>query len=103
MSDLPNQAPADELHAVRAELIALEERERQLRQLMLSDPSARTGNRYCVEVREVTTNRLDIKALREMYPVEVEEHTYPTVTKRVELRGISDDGEIVSLRKGADK
>lgn len=92
--------PADELHAVRSQLKALEEREGQLRALILKEPSARTGNHWVAEVREVESQRTDLKALREMYPAIADEHTYPTVTKRIVLSGIDQEtGELVSARK----
>ena len=91
--------PADELAEVRAQIKALEGREGELKALMLSDPSARTGNQVVAEVREVTTRRCDIKELRAAYPDAVEEHTHSVTTKRVELRGINEDGEIVRLKR----
>jgi hypothetical protein len=95
--------PADELQAVRAQLKTLGEREAALKALMIHDPSARSGNAYVVEICEVETRRCDLKELRAAYPAEVEEHTYPIKTLRVELRGVSEDGEIVSLRRKAGK
>jgi hypothetical protein len=95
--------PADELQAVRAQLKTLGEREAALKALMINDPSARSGNAYVVEICEVETRRCDLKELRAAYPAEVEEHTYPIKTTRVELRGLSEDGEIVSLRRKAGK
>lgn len=91
--------PADRLAEVRATLKTLSEEEAALKQLMHADPSARTGNAFVVDLVEVTTQRCDLKELRAAYPAEVEEHTHPVTTVRVELRGISDDGEIVSLRR----
>ena len=100
--NIPNLPPADELHAVRAQLKTLGERETVLKQLMLSDPSARSGNQFVVELREVETTRVDLKELRAMHKDLVAEYTFPVKTTRVELRGISEDGEVVSLRrKGA--
>jgi hypothetical protein len=100
MSDArPNTPPPDELAAIRAEMKRLEEREAALRSILLSDPSARTGNAWVAEVREVESSRVDLKALREMYPSIADEHTYPVTTKRIELMGITEDGEIVSARK----
>ncbi|HEY1441368.1 MAG TPA: hypothetical protein VGF65_11130 [Mycobacterium sp.] len=95
--------PADELADVRARIKMLEEREVELRNLLIGDPSARTGNHYLVEVREVETKRTDLKELRAMYPDLVEEYTYPVKTTRVDLKGITEDGEIVSLRSKATK
>jgi hypothetical protein len=97
MADLPNLPPADELFALRAEIRQLTERENALKALMINDPSARTGNRYLVEIKEVTTNRCDIRELRAAYPDAVAEHTHPVTEKRVELRGLTDDGEIVAI------
>jgi hypothetical protein len=93
--------PADELQAVRAQLKTLGERESALKALMINDPSARTGNAYVVEICEVETRRCDLKELRAAYPAEVEEHTYPIKTTRVELRGVSEDGEIVRIKRGS--
>ena len=91
--------PADRLAEVRATLKTLSEEEAALKQLMLSDPSARTGNAHVVELKQVVSQRVDLTELRAAYPVEVEEHTHPITTTRVELRGISEDGEIISLRR----
>ena len=77
-----NLPPADELFDVREQLKALTSRERDLRSLMLSDPSARTGNRYAVEIRDVQTTRTDIKELRAMHPTLVEEYTFKLTAAR---------------------
>lgn len=92
--------PADELAEVRATLKTLGEREAALKALMHADPSARTGNRYCVDLVEVTTQRCDIKELRAAYPAEVEEHTHPVTTTRVELRAVDEDGVVTRIKKG---
>jgi hypothetical protein len=91
--------PADELYAIRDEIKQLTSRERVLRALMLSDPSARTGNLYAVEVRDVQTTRTDITEMRKMHADLVAEYTFKVTEQRVELRGISEDGEITSLRR----
>lgn len=93
--------PADELHAVRQQLKTLGEREAALKALMLSDPSARTGNQFIVELCEVTARRTDLKELRACHPDIVEQFTFPLKTTRVELRGLTEDGEVVSLRRKA--
>jgi len=95
----PNTPPADELFDVRAQLKELTGRERDLRSLMLSDPSARTGNRYAVEIRDVQTTRTDLKELRAVHPDIAEQFTFKVTEQRVELRGISEDGEVTSLRR----
>jgi hypothetical protein len=97
MAELPNIPVPDELADVRAALKRLETREMELKQILLSDPSARTGAAYLAEIREITSKRTDIKELRAAYPAEVDEHTHPVTTTRVELRGISEDGEIVAI------
>lgn len=100
MSDVATQTPpADRLAAVRAQMRALEEEEAGLRSLLLSDPSSRTGNHYAVEVREVESQRVDLKELRAAYPTQVDEHTWPVTTKRLELREITEDGELVRIKR----
>ena len=94
-----NLPPADELFAVRAELKELTSRERTLRALMLSDPSARTGNAYAVEIRDVQTTRTDLAEMRKMHPTLVDEFTFKVTEQRVELRGINEDGELLPLRR----
>lgn len=84
---------------MRAQLKALEEREGELKRLMLTDASARTGNAHVVEIEEVQTTRTDIKELRANYAEIVEQFTFTVPVKRVVLRGISEDGEIISLRR----
>lgn len=99
-TDRPNLPPADELAEVRATLKTLGERETALRNLMLADPAARTGNKFLAELREVESRRCDLKELRAAYPTQVDEHTYPVKTLRVELRAVDQEtGEIVSTRK----
>jgi hypothetical protein len=97
---LPNVPPADELADIRAQLKALEKREDELKALMLSDPSARTGNAYVAEIREVTSRRTDIMELRATNPDLVDEYTFTIKTARVELKAIDQEtGEITSLRR----
>ena len=94
-----NLPPADELFAVRDTIKQLTSRERELKALMLADPEARTGNAYCVEIKDVATTRTDLKELRAMHPALVAEYTFTVTDKRVEVRGISDDGEVFNLRR----
>jgi hypothetical protein len=97
MSAAEQLPPADELAAVRSQLKTLGDREGELRSLLLTDPSARTGNAYIVEICEVESRRTDIKELRAMHPDLVDEYTFPTKTQRVELRAVSEDGEITRI------
>ena len=101
MSDVAAQLPpADRLAAVRAQMKALEEEEAGLRSLLLSDPSSRTGNRYLVEVREVTSQRVDLKELRALHPDIVDSQTWPVTTKRLELREIDEEtGEVTRIKR----
>ena len=100
MTDRPNTPVPDELADVRAAMKRLETREAELKQILLSDPSARTGAEYLAEIREITSNRTDIKELRAMYPEIAAEHTHAVTTTRVELRAIDQDtGEITTLRR----
>lgn len=100
ISNLP--AP-DELAMVRAQIKNLQDRETELRNLLLADPASRTGNSYLAEVREVEQSRTDLKEMRAMHPQVVEEFTFKVKVPRVALRGISEDGEIVSPRRLAAK
>jgi hypothetical protein len=95
--------PADELFDVRAEIKQLTSRERALTALMIADPSARTGNTHAVEVKEVETTRTDLKEMRANYPSIIEQFTFPVKITRVELRGVNEDGELVSLRRKPEK
>ena len=94
-----NLPPADELFAVRDDIKRLTSRERELKAIVIADPSARTGNNYAVEIKDVATTRTDLKELRAMYPAIVEQFTFTVTDKRVEVRGISDDGEVFNLRR----
>jgi aspartate carbamoyltransferase regulatory subunit len=92
--------PADRLAQVRAMLKVFGDEESQLKALMLNDPSARTGNQHVVELHEVETSRTDIREMRACHPAIVEQFTFKVKTTRVELRGISEDGEIVRIKRG---
>ncbi len=94
-----NSPPADELAAVRDQIAALKKRETELRTLMLTDPSARTGNSYVAELVTIWSHRVDIKELRAMHPELVEQFTFPDSVERLELRLITDDGEITRRPK----
>jgi hypothetical protein len=91
--------PADRLAEVRQQLRSLTEQEAALKALMINDPSARSGNNFIVEICEVESRRTDLKELRAAYPAEVEEHTYPIKTTRVELRGVDEDGVVTRIRR----
>src|SRR4029077_2305587 len=100
MADAPRNIPVpDALAAVRAELKRLETHEAELKRILLTDPSARTGADWIAEIKEIETNRVDIKELRAMHKDLVEEYTFPTKVTRVELSAITEDGEIVSARQ----
>ena len=99
-ADTPrNVAVPDELAAVRAQLKALETKEAELRQVLLSDPSARTGAEWVAEIKTVTTSRTDLKELRANHPKLVDEFTFLVDVVRVVLSGITEDGELVSARQ----
>jgi hypothetical protein len=97
--DRPNVPPADDLAAVRDQIKALREREDSLRALLLSDPSARTGNKFVAEVLTITQDKTDWKELRKMHPALVEEFTFPLQFDQVQLKIITEDGEIVARPK----
>jgi predicted phage-related endonuclease len=95
--------PADELFDVRDKIKQLTSRERELKAIVIADPSTRTGNHYAVEVKDVATARMDVKELRNMHPEIAEQFTHTVFDKRVELRGINEDGELTSLRRKPEK
>ena len=100
MTDAPRNIPVpDALAAVRAEIKALEQRENELKALILANPDIREGAAWLAEVKTVTTQRVDLKELRAMHAELVDEYTFPTEVTRVVLSGIMEDGEIVSARK----
>lgn len=100
MADAPRNIPVpDALAEVRAQLKALETREAELRQILLSDPTARSGAAWIAEIKTVTTQRTDLKELRANHQQLVDEYTFPVDVVRVVLSGISEDGEIVSARQ----
>ena len=82
----PNIPPADELSRVRAAIKDLQAREGLLKTMMLTYPSARTGNSFVAEVKDVAATRVDIKELRSMYPAAVAEYTFATTEQRVVLK-----------------
>ncbi len=94
-----NVPPADELAALRDTIAALKKREAELRTLMLSDPSARTGNAYLAEIVTVTQERFDVKEFRANHPDLAAEYTFPNKVEKVELRVVSEDGEITNRPK----
>ena len=96
---ISNLPPPDELADVRAKIKTLEHREAELKQVLLSDPGARTGVAYLAEIKTVATTRTDLKEMRACYPAIVEQFVFPAEVTRVELRGISEDGEITNLRR----
>lgn len=100
MSDRPNIPVPDELAAVRAQIKALENRESELRRLLVANKDLRTGADWVAEINQIQTTRVDLKEMRAMYPEQVAEHTFPLSYPVVSLKGIdADTGEIVSARK----
>ena len=99
MPDLPNVPVPDELAQVRADIKRLEERESELRRLLLKHEDLRSGNAWIAEIRVTTQQRTDIKELRASHPDLVAEYTFPVQIERIELSGLTDDGEIISARK----
>jgi len=99
MSERPNLPIPDELAAIRAEMKRLEERESDLRMLLLSNPDTRTGANWIAEIKTIQQDRTDWKELRAAHPQLVDEYTYSLPVTRVVLSGITEDGEIVGARK----
>ena len=98
MSEGRNRHPADDLADTREELKRLGEREAVLREYLIAHPDDRHGARFVAELKDVTTQRVDLKELRAMYPTQVAEHTYDRTVQQVRLLGIGADGEVLSAR-----
>lgn len=100
MTDAPRNIPVpDALAAVRAEIKALEQRESELKQLLLANPDIREGAAWLAEIVVINTTFTDLKELRNMNPDLCAEYTFPKQVTRVVLSGISEDGELVSARR----
>lgn len=102
-----NLPPADRLAEVRAQLKVLAEEENALKSLMISDSSARSGNNYRVEVKDVLTTRVDTKELRAMHkeldPI-FDEYTFQVPVKRVEVFEIDQEtGELIRPKRAVGK
>jgi predicted phage-related endonuclease len=95
----PNIPVPDELADTRAKIKALEQREAELKQILLANPDVREGANWLAEIKTVTQNRTDLKELRAAHPNLVAEYTFPVKVTSIVLSGISEDGEIVSARK----
>jgi hypothetical protein len=100
-TDAPRNIPVpDALNAVREQIRALQARELELRQLIIANPDIRMGANWLAEVKEVETNRLDVKELRAMHKDLLEEYTFPQKTVRIELSAIdAETGEIIPARR----
>lgn len=99
MSDRPNVPVPDELYAVRAQIKQLEERELELKRLLIENPDVREGAAYLAEVKVVKVSSTDWKELKHFHPNLVDEYTYMREQTRVVLMGVTEDGEIVSPKK----
>ena len=89
----------DELAAIRTEIKRLEDRELELKRLLIANADLRTGADWIAEVNTVQTTRTDWKELKAMYPEIVAEQTFPSSYTVVSLKGVTSDGEIVSARR----
>src|SRR5215472_1895283 len=94
-----NLGPADELAGVREELRRLEVREKALREILLTQPDARMGNRFVAEIVTVEKQRTDYRELKRMHPDIIEQYTFPATEQHVRLSGVTEDGEPISLRE----
>src|SRR5215469_4502969 len=96
---IANVPVPDELNAVRTEIKLLQAREAELKRLILTDPEAREGKNWIAEVKTVFQDRVDTKEMRACHPDIVAQFTFPLTTTRIELSGVTDDGELISARK----
>ena len=96
---ISNAPLPDQLAEVRAQLKTLQEKEAALKGQLIAHPELRTGASWIVEVRTVQQTQTDWKELRAAHPAIVEEYTFPREITRVELSGLTDDGEIIPARR----
>jgi hypothetical protein len=96
---LPNLPLPDQLAEVRHRLKELAARENELKAALMADPDARTGVSWIAEVKTVQTTRTDIRELKANHADIVDAFTFSVPVTRIELLGVTDDGELVSARK----
>jgi hypothetical protein len=99
VSERPNIPVPDELALVRAEIKRLQERESELRRLLILHADLRTGADWLAEIKVTQRDTLDTKELRACHPQLVSEFTHAVPVEQVVLSGITEDGEIVSARR----
>ena len=99
MSDRTNWPVPDELAAVRAQIKALEDRESELKRLLIKHDDIRTGADWIAEIHQIQTTRVDLKEMKACHPDLVAEFTFPSTYTVVALKKLTEDGEIVSARK----
>lgn len=89
----------DQLAAIRAEIKALEDKESELRRLLLTNADLRTGAHWHAEVTVTRRDTLDLKELKACHPDLVAAFTHSLPVERIVLSGISEDGELIPARK----
>lgn len=96
----PNNPVPDELAQVRFDIKRLEEREAELKLILLRDPSTRTGAEWIAEIKTVQQTQTDWKELRANHAEIVEQYSFPREITRVVLSGVDEDtGEIISAQQ----
>jgi hypothetical protein len=68
----------------------------------LSDPAARTGKRFIASVRTQKQRRIEADRLRRDYPDVAAAVTVEVSVKQVVLSGVTEDGQIIPLRRARD-
>lgn len=58
-----NRHPADELADVRASIAKLQDREKELREILIADPAKRDGDEFTVRVSTATQSSVDREAI----------------------------------------
>jgi hypothetical protein len=90
-----NRHPVDELHDIRAEIRALEEREAQLRAKLLAGECGLVGDSFIAQISMQTKFRFNLRAARRMLVASVlAPFTTPRQVQVVRLaaRDIADEG-----------
>lgn len=89
----------DQLADVREQLWRLKAKEEEIKASILANPDLCEGAHYLAEIKETTQERVDIKELRANHPSIVAEYTFPLKFTSIEISGITEDGEIVAIRR----
>lgn len=95
---LANLPPADELASIRQQIRNLQRRESELRSLLLTDPTVRTGNRFAASIRIGWQSRINRDLLRQDYPDVAAAVMEKVKVQYIRLSAIIDDSPQITLK-----